>query len=148
MKPLLVLLIVFIVSLLIRLLVKNSWTVLFSGNLAMCVMLCFTALGHVLYTRGMELMIPPAIPFKTALVYLTGVMEVAMGIALLFPSLRSFTGYVLVLFLVLLLPANIYAALKSVNIEKASYDGPGIRYLWFRVPEQLFFMGWVYYFSL
>jgi uncharacterized membrane protein len=92
-------------------------------------------------------MIPPVVPGKTFLVYLTGVAELALGIGLLFHSSRHLSGVVLIAFFVLLLPANIYAAQRHLDLEKATYSGPGPAYLWFRIPLQLLFIGWVIYFS-
>jgi uncharacterized membrane protein len=93
-------------------------------------------------------MIPPIVPFKAALVYLTGLLEVALGIGLLFHSSRNLCGIALLAMFVLLLPANIYAAVRRLDFEKATYAGRGPAYLWFRVPLQLLFIGWVIYFSL
>jgi uncharacterized membrane protein len=148
MKTLIVLIVVFIAATGISRLTSDKWNLTFAGNLAMCVMLCFTALGHVMYTKGMALMIPPFIPFKEALVYITGVAEILMGIALMIPSMRAFTGAVLIIFFLLLLPANIYAAMVHLDFQKATYTGVGTNYLWFRIPEQLLFIGWVYYFAI
>jgi hypothetical protein len=38
--------------------------------------------------------------------------------------------------------------MKKVNYEKGTYAGPDLMHLWFRVPLQLFFIAWVYWFSL
>jgi uncharacterized membrane protein len=54
----------------------------------------------------------------------------------------------LIFFFVILLPANIYAAMKGVDYQKGSYGGNGLTYLWFRVPLQLLFIAWVAYFGL
>lgn len=148
MKPLIILIAVFVLFTGISVLTTGHWNETVGGNLAMFSLLCFTALGHFLFTSGMALMIPPFIPFKTGLVYITGVVEVLLGILLLVPSLRSLAGYGLIVFFVLLTPANIYAAVKRLDIEKGTYTGPGLAYLWFRIPLQLFFIGWVYYFSI
>ena len=147
MKPLVILLAVFGLSSLAFWLITGSWNLLFCGNLAMCVMLCFTALGHFLFPKGMAMMIPPFIPFRTALVYITGVAEIAFGFLLLFPASRWYAGYALLIFFVLILPANIYAALHHIDLEKGTTTGPGPSYLWFRIPLQVFFIGWVYFFA-
>ncbi|RBL88213.1 DoxX family protein [Chitinophaga flava] len=148
MKPQIVLVVIFVAALLVAKLVTGAWQLIFSGNLAMCCMLCFTALGHFMFAKGMTMMIPPFIPFRKAWVYITGVAEVLMGIALMIPSQRTLAAYILILFFILILPANIYAAIKHVNLEKGTFDGPGPGYLWYRVPEQLFFVAWVYFFSI
>lgn len=148
MKPFYLLLAVFVLSTGISKLTTGSWNLPFGGNLAMALMLCFTALGHFLFTRGMVLMVPSFIPFKKELIYLTGIAEIILGIALIFPSVRGYAGVVLIVLLILLLPANIYAAVLKVNYEKASFDGPGLSYLWIRIPLQVIFIAWLYYFSV
>lgn len=147
MKPLIVLLSVFVATLLASEILTGDWHLVFAGNIAMCGMLFLTSAGHFMFTRGMEMMIPPFIPAKRLLVYLSGVAEAVLGIALLIPAVRPAAAWLLILLFVLLLPANIRAAKKSVHLEKADYSGPGLAYLWFRIPEQLFFIGWVCFFS-
>jgi uncharacterized membrane protein len=119
-----------------------------SGNIAMCAMLQFTALGHFKFPEGMKLMIPPFIPFKKTMVLLTGLMEIAAGIALLFPITRYATGIFLILFFIALLPANIYAANRHLDYQKGTYDGKGPEYLWFRILMQVFLIAWVLYFAV
>jgi uncharacterized membrane protein len=148
MEPLITLFVVFIASILIARYRTGAWALPFSGNLAMCCTLWLTAIGHFLFTKGMAMMLPPLIPFREAVVYITAVMEVLFGIALLVPSFRKTTGYLLIAFFVLVLPANIYQAVIRLNMEKGTYDGPGLVYLWFRIPLQAFFIAWVYYFSI
>lgn len=147
MKPLVVLLSVSIASLLASQILTGSWHLVFAGNLAMCAMLFLTSAGHCMFTRGMEMMIPPPIPGKRLLVYLSGIAEVVLGLALLIPALRPASAWLLIVIFGMLLPANIHAAKKCIHLEKADYSGPGPAYLWFRIPEQLFFMGWVCFFS-
>ena len=148
MKPLFILLITFLLYPIISRFITGNWNPTFGGNLAMLAMLCFTAIGHFIYAKGMALMIPPVIPFKDSIVFLTGIMEIVLGIGLLFPAVRPYAGYFLIIFFILLLPANIYASMHSINYETAKFDGKGMSYLWQRIPLQLFFIGWVWYFSI
>lgn len=145
MKPLFVLLIVFFMALLGQKLLFHQYNFPLAAQIAMCAMLFFTAIGHFAFTKGMTLMIPGAIPFKTGLVYITGVLEVLMGIGLLIPEIRIYAAWLLLLFFIVMLPANIYAAIKHIDYQKGTLDGPGPNYLWFRIPLQLFFMVWVYW---
>ena len=148
MKPLLVLIAAFLVSLLGIKLYTMEWDYILAGNLAMAVMLLFTAIGHFAFTKGMAMMLPDFVPFKVGIVYLTGIIEVAAAIGLLIPSLRTLTAYFLIGFFIVLLPANIYAAMRSVDYQKGNYEGPGLNYLWLRVPLQIFFIAWVAYFGV
>lgn len=144
MKPLLTLISVFIVALLV------SWAsgrsnIILAGNIAMSAMLVFTAIGHLVFAKGMVMMIPAFIPFKKQLVLLTGIFELLAAIGLLFTPYRLFTSIALVCFFILVLPANTYAATHKVNYQKANYEGSGTGYLWSRIPMQVLFIAWVFY---
>ena len=142
--PEIVLISVFIIALIVIKLVKGDYQFAWSGRIAMAAMLLLTAGAHVGFDKGMALMLPDFIPFKLELVYLTGVIEAAAAIGLLMPKYQCKTGWLLIAFFILLLPFNIYACLNHVNIETATFDGDDVNYLWFRVPLQVFFIGWVY----
>ena len=148
MKPVFVLLGSFAISSIISKIAIGNWNLVFSGNLSMCLMLCFTAMGHFMFTKGMTMMIPEFMPFKKEFVYITGVAEIVLGITLLFPGFRFIAAVVLILMFVLMLPANIRAAKTNLNLETAAYDGPGLNYLWFRIPLQLLFITWIWFFSI
>ena len=145
MNTLFVLVGAFIISVMIRKLAFKKYDLALSGRISMAVMLFFTAFGHFLFLKGMVLMIPSFIPFKTALVYLTAVLEIVTGLYLLYPSTYRAAGWVLIMLLVILLPANIKAALDQVDYRTASFTGPGRSYLYFRIPLQFFFVAWTYW---
>ncbi len=145
MKPLLVICVAFIISLTVLKLINGKYEFALAIRIAMAVMLCFTAIGHFLYTDGMVMMIPKFIPFKKEVVYLTAVIEVSAAFGLLIPKLQELTGWLLILFFVMMLPANIYGAIKNVDYQNANYMGKGIMYLWFRIPLQLFFIVSTYF---
>ncbi|WP_413668520.1 hypothetical protein ACEN9X_00380 [Mucilaginibacter sp. Mucisp86] len=148
MKVLLVLIISFILTAVISRLFIDDWNIILSGNVAMMLMLWFASLGHFMFTKGMVMMMPGFIPFKGALVHLTGVMEIVLGPLLIVNATRHIAGIILLIMFVVMLPANINATIKHVNFEKATYDGSGTGYLWFRIPLQLLFIAWVLYFSV
>lgn len=148
MAVLVVLIVTFFVSLGIAWAGTGEPAYVLSGNIAMCAMLQFTALGHFKFPEGMSRMIPPFVPFKKTMVLLTGLMEIAAGIALLFPATRHAAGIFLILFFIALLPANIYAASQHLDYQKGTYDGKGPEYLWFRIPMQVFLIAWVWYFAV
>jgi uncharacterized membrane protein len=148
MKPLLVLTGVFALSCLAFFVFTQRVNLSVSGCIAMAAMLLFTSVAHFVFYKGMILMLPPFVLFKKAVIYLTGVFEIIGAVGLVIPSTRFVSGILLIIFFLLLLPANIYASLKNVNLEKADYSGNGLSYLWFRIPLQLFFIGWVWYFAL
>lgn len=148
MKPLIVLMIVFGISVFALKLTTHKYDFPLSARIAMSAMLLFTAIGHFMFTKGMTMMIPGIIPFKTAMVYLTGIIEIVAAIGLLIPGLRVLTAGLLILFFVLLLPANINASIKQIDIEKGTFNGSGLNYLWFRIPLQILFIVWTYISSI
>lgn len=144
MKPLIVLLSVFAISLLTTKFVRGNFELALSGRIAMSAMLAFAAVAHFAFTKGMATMLPGFIPFKTETVYLTGIIEIAAAIGLFIPNFRIVTAWLLIAFFILILPTNIYAAIKHIDYQKGTFDGNGLTYLWFRVPLQILFIIWVY----
>lgn len=144
MKPLIILLGAFGIALLVTKIRCGHFEFTLSGRVAMSVMLVFTAVAHFAFTKGMTMMLPDFIPYKTGTVYLTGIIEIAAAIGLFIPGLRVITAWLLIAFFILILPANIYAAVKHIDYQKGTPDGNGLTYLWFRVPLQILFVVWAY----
>lgn len=148
MKPLIVLLSTFFIALLTVYAINLDWELKMAGNIAMSVMLLFTAIGHFVLKESMSEMLPPRIPFRGQIVLATGFLEILGAIGLIIVATRTLTAWMLVIFFILILPANIYAAIHKVNHENAKAEGPGIKYLWFRLPLQVFFILWIVFFGL
>jgi uncharacterized membrane protein len=81
-------------------------------------------------------MVPPGVPFPSAMVYLTGVLEFLGALGLVISWTRRAAGYCLALLFVVLLPANIHAAVAALPIA-----GEPASPLWQRVPEQILYIG-------
>jgi uncharacterized membrane protein len=145
MKPLIVLLTVFAISLVATKVFRGNYEFAVSGRIAMSAMLLFTAVAHFTFTRGMAMMLPDVIPYRIEIIYLTGIIEIAAAIGLFIPNFRVITGWLLIAFFIMILPANIYAAIKQIDIQKGTFDGNGLNYLWFRIPLQLLFIVWTYF---
>lgn len=148
MKPLVVLVAAFVLALSAMALFTPGVDYSLAGRIAMSVMLLFTAMAHFAFRSGMELMLPTFVRWKGAVVFGTGIIEIMAAVGLLVPGMVWITAWLLILFFLLILPANIYAAVHKIDYQKANQNGPGLKYLWFRVPLQLFFIGWVYAFAL
>ena len=144
MKPLIVLLLSFTISIFVIKIFKKEYNFALSARVAMAIMLAFTAIGHFAFTEGMSMMIPKLIPFKESFVYITGIFEILLAIGLLIPKFQTVSGWLLIVFLLLMLPANIYASVNNVNYQKGTFDGNGLIYLWFRIPLQILFIVWTY----
>ncbi len=146
METIIVLITTFVITLIISGIRKGKADIFLSGRVAMACMLVLTGTGHFLFTKGMVLMLPDFIPAREAVVLVTGILEIVAAVALLSSFVPVLTGWLLIIFFLLILPSNIYAAIHHVNLKTATYDGAGPLYLWFRVPLQLLYTGWVYFF--
>ncbi|MDF5754430.1 hypothetical protein [Spongiactinospora sp. TRM90649] len=119
-----------------------EWRVSAAHGLA--VMLVLTASAHFVPSNvtfmpnhaDMVAMVPPFVPFPAAMVYLTGVLELAGAVGLLLSATRRAAGICLAVLFVLILPANVYAALTEVT-----FAGEPATPLWQRVPEQIVYIG-------
>ncbi|AQX13051.1 DoxX family protein [Elizabethkingia meningoseptica] len=149
MKLLSILFGVFILALIGTKLIQGEWNWLFSGNLGMCVFIVFTGFSHFKFQKGMAMMIPDFIPFKMFWVYFTGILEIAAGIGLMIPAIREITAILLIVFYVLVFMANVNSSKKNINIFKADYTGPGMKYLYKeRVLMQIILIAWTWYFGI
>ncbi len=148
MKPLIVLLSVFLLSMIVLYLLKGYLNYLLAGRIAMAVMLFFTAIAHVKFSEGMTAMIPDVFRFKTAIVYFTGVLEILFAVGILLPRYQALAGWLCIAFLILILPANINAAYHHLDYQTGEANGNGLKYLWFRIPLQFLFISWIYYFVI
>lgn len=144
MNPLIVLLTAFIISLFAVKLIQGAYKFALSGRIALSAMLIFTAIGHAVYTDGMVMMLPDFIPYKKEMVYFTGVIEIAAVIGLHISRLRVLAAWLLILFFLIILPANIKASIDHVDYQKTTFGGNSLNYLWFRIPLQILFIVWTY----
>ena len=85
---------------------------------------------------------PPFLPTPLLLVYISGIAEIAGGIGVLIPVFRKAAGWGLILLLVAVFPANIYAVQSGMVIS--GYHIP-LWMLLFRLPLQLLLIYWVYW---
>jgi uncharacterized membrane protein len=115
------------------------------GAAAMSVMLIVTGIAHFSRTDVMVATMPNVMPWKREIVYFTGVCEFLAAVGLLVPRLVRLTAILLIAYFIAVLPANIVGSFKAVELGGMEY-GPW--YLLFRVPLQLFFIWWVWYFTL
>ena len=83
--------------------------------------------------------IPPNLPFPLALVYFSGVFEVALGVLLLVPRFSRWAAWGIVALLFSVFPANIYLY-QHQELLPAS---PIIHFL--RLPLQGIFVLWAYW---
>jgi uncharacterized membrane protein len=89
-------------------------------RVGLAVMFFFTAAAHFNSMRpDMIAMVPPFVPNPGLMVTFTGICELLGAIGLLIPRTRRIAALALILLLVSVLPANIYAAHAGVTLRGA-----------------------------
>ncbi len=86
--------------------------------------------------------VPPYLPYKLELVYISGLFEILFGGMLFFNKTRFLAGWGLILLLIAVYPANIYLAQTN---GAAMNTTPLIA--WGRLPVQFIFIGLAYWHS-
>ena len=97
-----------------------------------------------LYAR----IIPPFLPAPLALVYLSGVAEVVVGLGLLWPGTRPYAAWATIALLVAIFPANVYMATSGVVVRGMPGGGdPAAAVRWGRLPLQGVLILWAYWYT-
>ncbi|WP_162991538.1 DoxX family protein [Halostella salina] len=92
--------------------------------------------------------VPPVFPAELALVYLSGLAEVAVGVGLLIPRTRRYAAWATVALLVAIFPANVYMATHGVVIEGLPGGGdPSALVRWGRLPLQGVLVLWALWYT-
>ncbi len=86
--------------------------------------------------------VPPYLPLSHELAYISGLVQITGALALLFSKTRKIAGYLLILFLIAILPANIQMAMQP----DASHCSPVLVYA--RIPLEILMILWVYWAAL
>ncbi len=140
------------VAIILTLLLLPYWAVLpahvsepLRGRIGVALVFAFTSVGHFIKTSAMTRMIPSWLGARVPLIYVTGILELVAAVAILVPSVSRQAGIVLCIFLLLILPSNIYGAFQRVDFGG---HAAGPFYLLVRVALQLFLIGWVYWFAV
>lgn len=104
----------------------------------------FVAAGgnHFLNPDFYVRIMPPYLPAHLELVYMSGVIEILGGIALLIPTIRAMAGWGLIILLLAIFPANIHMA-----VHPEQFPGVPAYALYLRLPFQFLLIAWAYWVS-
>lgn len=94
--------------------------------------------NHFINPRPYLAIMPPYIPAHSAMVVVSGVAEIVLGIGLLFPTTRSISAWGLILLLLAIFPANIFMAASNRFRNVPTW----LR--WARLPLQGLLIWWAY----
>lgn len=115
------------------------------GRISLALVFFVTGLGHFIRTEPMAGMLPPWVPMREGVVYATGALEWLGAAGLFVPGVSRAAALCLIAFLVLVFPANLYAALNRVPMG-GHEDGP--IYLLIRGPFQALLVWWAWWFGV
>lgn len=112
------------------------------GQISLALLFLFTGFGHFVMTEPMSRMLPPEVPGRTVVIWLSGVVEWALAVGLFVPRYSKAAGIAAMVFLVLVFPGNVYAVLRHVDFGG---HAAGPSYLWIRAPFQAMLIAWAYW---
>lgn len=116
-----------------------------AGALGLSILFVFTGIGHFVQTEAMSQMLPSSVPARVFIIYLTGVLELALAAGFAIQKFRRWTGWAAAIMLVSVFPANVYAAIQHVPMGGHEW---GPVYLLIRGPLQAVIVYWIYWFTI
>ena len=106
---------------------------------ALAVVMIIAGLAHFGVPKMYEQIVPRVLPMRRAIVYLSGVLEAALGAGLLFPQFQSLCAWGLIALYIAVFPANVSQAMRKIPYGKAP-----LWLTWARLPLQAGFIAWAY----
>jgi uncharacterized membrane protein len=118
-------------------------------RLTLVVLMIAVGVLHFVADRFFVQIVPPQLPAPQWLVWISGVIEIALGLLLLPTATRRLAGYALIALYLAVFPANIYMALANVQLQgmPAWFQQPSPLALWLRLPFQLVLIAWAWWVS-
>ncbi|MEE8375872.1 MAG: DoxX family protein [Acidimicrobiia bacterium] len=88
--------------------------------------------------------IPDFVPVPLAVVYVSGVVEIILGVAVLFGPTRMMAAWGLIILLVVVFPANINVAVNDLVFLG---EEPNSLVNWLRLPVQAVLIVWAWWYT-
>lgn len=110
-----------------------------AARVGLAIAMAFAGVAHLAMPTPFLQHLPPWTPAAAAIIFVTGIIEIALGAALLLrPPWRQRAGLALAAYLVAVFPGNVYVAVAGVHVD----GQPGGWYPWLRLPLQALFIAW------
>jgi uncharacterized membrane protein len=101
-----------------------------------------SGVNHFLNPEFYLRMMPPYLPWHTALVYLSGVFEILLGVMLVIPRFTRVAAWGIIALLIAIFPANIYMSTNPQLFPEFNSTA-----LLIRLPFQALFIAWAFWFT-
>jgi uncharacterized membrane protein len=89
---------------------------------------------------------PPYLPWHWEAVYVSGVIEILLGIGLLIPATSRLAAWGAIALFIAVFPANLHMAMANVQFDPPPASGqPSQTAAWLRLPVQLVLIAWAYW---
>lgn len=114
---------------------KIVWKIL---QVLLAVFLIYAGIQHFLKPAFYEPFVPAFLPAKTAVVYVSGVVELLLGVALLIPKYTKVAATGIILLMLVFLPIHVWDVFSdtpAIGTHKAAL---------IRLPFQFVFILWAY----
>lgn len=112
------------------------------GLYAMGVLYVLAGLNHFRVPWLYKKIMPAYIPWHKTMVALSGMIEIALGIGLLFPLTQEISAWGIIALLLAILPANV----EMIRTKKARLKLP-LWAVWVRLPLQFALMYWAWLYT-
>jgi uncharacterized membrane protein len=104
----------------------------------------FAGAMHFLRPRDYEAIVPPYVPRRREVVAISGIAEIAGGLAVVPEPTRRLAGLWLIALLAAVFPANLHMAVNPEQVRGLDLDRIPRWALWLRLPLQPLMMIWAW----
>ena len=111
-------------------------------KVAFAILFVAAGLNHFIAPAFYVSIMPTYLPWHYALVIISGVAEVVLGVGLLIPRTSRYAAWGLILLLIAIFPANIHMATHT-----ELYPTIPVIALWLRLPLQGVLIMWAYWYT-
>jgi uncharacterized membrane protein len=98
--------------------------------------------NHFVHTDFYVSIMPPYLPWHTALVYVSGAAEIILGVMLFFRRVERIAAWGMIALIMAVTPANVQMA-----IHPELYLGYSQAVLWARLPLQGVLIAWAFWYT-
>lgn len=111
------------------------------NHILLAAIFVFAGAMHFVVPRSYLAIMPPWVPYRLEAVYLSGLLEILGGLALLVSPTRRVAGLVLIALLIAVFPANIQMLVNALASGASPFH---LTLLWLRLPLQPLLIVWIY----